>query len=112
MKQIIVAVMFIAAGGILFELFTGTPEGTTAYAGSKLRCSGPYQVIKGQGKIATPYCEDGYLAKVARGYGMNVSARSIRQNPHKKDDACRLVGHDNRVSDICSGHRDESDGRR
>ena len=105
MKQIIIGILFAATAGILFQLFAGTPE-TTAYAGSKLRCEGPYQIIKGQGKIATPYCEDGYLAQVARGYGMNVSANSIRYNPHKKDDACRLVGHDIRVSDICAGHRD------
>ena len=106
MKQIIIAILLTATAGMLFQLFTGTAETTSAYAGSKLKCSGPNQVINGQGKIATPFCEDGYLASVARSYGMNVSANTIRHNPNKKDQACRFVGHDIRVSDICAGHRD------
>ena len=111
MKQIIIGILFAATAGIMFQLFTGTPEATPAYAGSKLKCSGPYQVIKGQGKIATPYCEDTYLAAIARSYGMNVSGRAVRQNPHKKQEACRLVGHDIRVSGICAGYSGNSRDR-
>ena len=98
MKQIILLIIIFAFSAI--------------EASAAIKCSGPYQIIKGQGKIATPYCEDGYLASVARGYGMRVSANTIRHNPHKKDEACRIAGHDIRVSDICAGHRDESGGRR
>jgi len=97
-------------GIIAISIITPLTSGDAAHAA--IRCEGPYQLVRGQGKIATPYCEDGFLAAVARGYGMKVSGNAIRHNPHKKDDACRLAGHDIRVADICAGHRDESDGRR
>jgi len=77
----------------------------TADAGSGIRCSGPYQYVKGVGKIATPYCEDKYLARVARSRGMKISNRAVRLNPHAKQDACDIAGHDIRVSGICSDYR-------
>jgi len=76
----------------------------TADAGG-IRCSGPYQYVKGIGKIATPYCEDKYLARIARTRGMNVSSRAVRLNPHAKQKACDMAGHDIRVSGICSDYR-------
>ena len=89
--------------------FTIGPAG----AASKIKCNGPWQVVKGVGEIATPYCGDGYLARVARGYGVKVSANTIRWNPERKSEVCRLIGHDNRVSDICAGLTDEDyHGRR
>ncbi len=74
-------------------------------ADAKIRCQGPYQInsVIG-GKIATPYCEDNYLAAVARAHGMRVSGRAVRQNPHVKEDTCRLVGYDIRVQHICAGY--------
>ena len=83
----------------------------TANAGSGIRCSGPYQYVKGIGKISTPYCEDRYLARVARSRGMKVSGRAVRLNPHKKQDACDIAGHDIRVSGICSDYRNGSRNR-
>jgi len=85
---------------------------TPAEAGSGIRCSGPYQLVKGIGKIASPYCEDNYLARVARSRGMKVSSRAVRLNPFAKQEACDIAGHDIRVSGICSGQRDGSYGRR
>ena len=67
-----------------------------------IACKGAYQITSG-GLIATPYCEDTYLAKVAQSYGLRVSSRSIRQNFNKKREVCYAVGHDTRVSDICAG---------
>ena len=73
---------------------------TVATPAGAIECRGRYQVIDGN-LHATPYCEDNYLARVARGYGVSVSNRAIRHNPSKKAEVCRLVGHDNRVSGIC-----------
>ena len=108
MHSIVKGILTASAIGILVPLFSGTPG---SVADAAIRCNGPYQVIRGQGEIATPFCEDNYLARVARGYGMNVSNRTIRQNPHKKQEACHLVGHDTRVADICAGFRDGSRDR-
>ena len=74
-------------------------------AQARIKCSGSYQVIRGHGQIATPYCEDQYLARVARGYGIRVSASAIRQNPSRKEEVCRVVGHDGRVASICHNYR-------
>ncbi len=75
-------------------------------AEAKIRCDGRWQIVKGQ-RIATPYCGDAYLARVARTYGSSVSARVIRNNPLKKQEICNWIGHDTRVSDICAGSRDQ-----
>ncbi len=75
-----------------------------------ITCQGAYQVTT-SGPIATPYCEDNYLAQVARGYGIRVSNRTIRHNFNKKREVCYVVGHDTRVSDICAGLIDSGTGR-
>ena len=74
-----------------------------AYAG--IKCSGRYQVVSGHGHLATPYCADEYLARVARGYGTRVSGSAIRRNPSRKEEICQFIGHDSRVADICSKYR-------
>lgn len=85
----------------------------TSPVSAKIKCNGPYQVVKGAGEISTPYCEDSHLASIAREYGMRVSAQSVRQNPGTKDEVCRLVGHDPRTSHTCAGtSSDYSNGRR
>ncbi len=83
---------------------------STLSAQAKIKCEGRFQIVKGQGTISTPYCEDNYLAAIARSYGRKVSNRAIRQNPNLKADVCQQIGHDNRLTDICSGYR--SDGNR
>lgn len=75
-------------------------------------CKGPYQVIRGHGELATPYCEDNYLAAVAREHGMAVSNRAVRENPILKSEICRVIGFDSRVSSICIGHMNEDGPRR
>ncbi|MGD9785220.1 MAG: hypothetical protein AB7E80_05630 [Hyphomicrobiaceae bacterium] len=74
---------------------------TTAYA---INCDGPYQITSA-GRIATPYCEDNYLARVAREYGSRVSNAEIRNNPNRKAETCLFMGHDTRVSHICDSYR-------
>lgn len=75
-------------------------------AEAKIRCDGPYQLVGGS-TIATPYCEDNYLAAVARGYGIGVSGAAIRHNYNTKQHVCHQIGHDIRVANICSGLRPE-----
>ena len=80
----------------------------TIHAQARIQCSGAYQVVRGQGQIATPYCEDQYLARVARRYGIRVSAAAIRRSPSRKEEVCRVVGHDGRVASICHNYRLDS----
>ena len=75
---------------------------TTVAAEAKIKCDGPYQ-LSGGNTIRTPYCEDNYLAYVAREYGMGVSGAEIRQNYNAKRRVCQVIRHDSRVSEICIG---------
>ncbi|MFO1172245.1 MAG: hypothetical protein U1E49_14920 [Hyphomicrobiaceae bacterium] len=75
-------------------------------AQAKIRCDGPYQIVGGS-SLPTPYCEDNYLAAVARGYGIGVSGAAIRHNFNTKQHVCYQIGHDIRVASICSGMRPE-----
>ena len=81
--------------------------GVAAAAGpaSAIECEGNFQIQKNGNRIATPYCQDGYLAIVARQYGMRVSAQAIRYNPSEKERVCRFIGEDNRVRDTCQQYR-------
>ena len=73
-------------------------------ASAKIVCNGAFQIVQGQ-QISTPYCEDNYLAAVAREYGIHVSASAVRWNPSVKERVCYTIGHDIRVSSICAGYR-------
>ncbi len=83
---------------------------TVSPATAKIHCQGPNQINASYGTLRTPYCEDEYLAHVARGYGMRVSGAAIRQNINRKVEVCRLVGNDIRVQSICGAV--SPDGRR
>lgn len=76
---------------------------------SAIECRGEYQIVQGQ-QLATPYCQDNYLSAIARKYGSRVSAREIRNNPHRKAEVCRFMGHDTRVSHICDQYRNSRPG--
>lgn len=65
-----------------------------------IACKGGYQVVQGN-LLATPYCQDALLAKVARQYGFKTSALAIRENPNHKREICRFVGRDIRVQENC-----------
>ena len=83
---------------------------STMSASAAIRCNGQFQVIRGQGELSTPYCEDKYLAIIARSYGWKVSNVTIRQNPNLKARVCRHVGHDSRLRVICSNYIYGNDG--
>ncbi len=93
-----VARAVIAVAVLTFSIALAAP------ADAKIRCKGPFQVIKGVGQHVTPYCEDKYLARIARSYGWKVGNRSVRNNPSLKARICRHIGHDNRLIGICSGN--------
>ncbi|MFM1814087.1 MAG: hypothetical protein RLZ98_782 [Pseudomonadota bacterium] len=83
----------------------------SAPAEARISCSGPWQIVDGR-HIASPFCGDEHLAKVARQYGMHVSGRALRRSFAMKQETCQLVGHDNRVREICTGFRNDYDGDR
>ena len=94
---------FVLAGAALLIAAAGER------AEARIVCDGAYQIVQGS-PVATPYCEDNYLAAVARSYGMKVSAAAVRSNPSTKAQVCYTIGHDIRVTDICASYR--RDGRR
>ena len=97
----------IAAAGALGAVIGAS---WTQPASAGIECRGNFQVSE-YGLINTPYCEDDYLAKVAREYGVKVSASRIRRNPGVKERVCRLVGNDNRVRDTCRRYLPDGDRR-
>jgi hypothetical protein len=76
-------------------------------AEARIVCREGFQVSGGQ-EISTPYCNDNYVAEVARKYGVRVSNEEIRNNPARKDEVCRFIGYDTRVRDYCNTDRDGS----
>lgn len=72
----------------------------SAPADARIKCVDGNQIVSGS-PIATPYCQDELVAKVAREHGMKVSAASIRNNPNLKRNVCQLVGRDNRIYIAC-----------
>jgi hypothetical protein len=80
-------------------------------AEARIKCQGNFQVTK-YGLIATPYCEEAQIARVARSYGERVTAAEVRNNPNKKVYLCRRFGGDNRLKGSCAGYGPDSGGRR
>jgi hypothetical protein len=78
-------------------------------AEARIRCKEGYQLTRGQ-PISTPYCQDEYLAEVARGYGMRVSGDAMRNSPSAKQRVCAFIGSDIRVREACHGYGDDLRG--
>ena len=78
---------------------------SSSFAGPHaIKCVRGYQIVKGIGPIATPYCQDNLVAQVAREHGIKVTDREIRLNPNTKNDVCIVIGSDIRVTQACSGY--------
>lgn len=73
---------------------------TALPASAKFKCRNGAQLVAGNW-IATPYCQDALLGRVAREHGFKVSNHDIRHNPNKKRNICRFVGKDIRVQEHC-----------
>jgi hypothetical protein len=76
-------------------------------ATARIECKGNFQVTK-YGLLATPYCADEQIAKVARTYGWKVTAKDVRNNPLTKVQICQVLGGDIRLKGSCAGYGPES----
>ncbi len=85
----------------------GAALATAATPALAINCEGNFQVQRSGQRIATPYCEDGNLASVAREYGVRTTAHEMRWNVGEKSRVCRFIGDDNRVRDTCAPYRDD-----
>ncbi len=50
---------------------------TASPAAARIQCQGNFQVSK-YGLIATPYCEEEQIARVAQSYGARVTGAEVR----------------------------------
>ena len=81
-----------------------------APASARIQCQGNFQVTK-YGLLATPYCEEREIARVARSYGANVTDAEVRNNPLTKVYLCQVYGYDNRLKGSCGAYAPELYGR-
>jgi hypothetical protein len=70
-------------------------------------CRDGYQVVAGR-EISTPYCNDNYVASIARKHGVKVTDAEVRNNPARKSEVCRFVGNDIEIQHYC----DDPDSKR
>ena len=78
-------------------------------AAARIQCQGNFQISK-YGPIATPYCEEEQIARVAQSYGWKVTADEVHNNPLKKVYVCQNLGGDNRLKGSCAGYGPDSYG--
>ena len=72
-------------------------------ATARILCDGEFQITK-YGPIATPYCGDQLIARVANEYGWRQSAAQVGSNPLAKVYICQTLGTDWRLQGPCSGY--------
>ena len=75
-------------------------------ATARIECRGNFQISK-YGPIATPYCEEENIARVAQSYGIRVTATEVHRNPLKKVYLCQTIGNDSRLKGSCAGYAPE-----
>ena len=75
-------------------------------AAARIECRGNFQITQ-HGPIATPYCEEEEIARVARSYGMRVTGAEVHGNPLKKVYLCQTIGGDSRLKGSCAGYGPE-----
>ncbi|MDQ8700798.1 hypothetical protein [Hyphomicrobium sp. LHD-15] len=90
-----VGALIAAALAVPLVVVSGTQP-----AEARIRCVDGYQIVNGS-QIATPYCQDEMVARVARERGIKVSAAAIRENPNLKRNICQHIGRDNRIHLAC-----------
>ena len=88
-------------------LTTASPQPAAAH----IPCNGDFQVTK-YGLIATPYCEEEQIAKVANSYGWRYSAAEVHNNALTKVYLCQTIGYDWRLQAACSGYSPHGGGHR
>jgi hypothetical protein len=80
-------------------------------AAARIECRGNFQVSKKYGLIATPYCQEEEIARVARSYGFKVTGAEVRNNPLKKVYLCQTIGDDIRLKGSCGAYSRDLYGR-
>jgi hypothetical protein len=81
-----------------------------APAHARIECRGSFQITK-YGPVATPYCQEEEIARVARSYGYKVSGAEVRNNALKKVYLCQIIGNDVRLKGACGAYSHELYGR-
>ncbi len=102
-RQLLSGTAALAAAAV-FAISLASP------AAARIECRGNFQVSK-YGLIATPYCEEEQIARVARSYGERVTGAEVRNNPLKKVYLCQVYGYDTRLKGSCAGYAPELYGR-
>lgn len=69
-------------------------------AQAAIACDGNYQIVDGR-PVGSLYCREMNLARIARSRGWPVTDEAIRYSETWKAQACRAIGFDNRVQEIC-----------
>jgi|KBSMisStaDraftv2_1062788.scaffolds.fasta_scaffold731591_1 predicted RNA-binding Zn-ribbon protein involved in translation (DUF1610 family) len=72
-------------------------------ADARISCQGEFQVTQ-YGLIATPYCGDEEIARVANSYGWHRQAATVHTNPLSKVYICQTLGYDWRLQSPCAGY--------
>ena len=78
-------------------------------AAARIECQGNFQMSK-YGPIATPYCEEEQIAKVAQSYGWKVTADQVHKDPLTKVYVCQNLGYDIRMKGSCGAYSPENFG--
>jgi hypothetical protein len=69
-------------------------------AEARIACNKGYQLVQGSW-LATPFCQDQYVAQVAHDYGFPASPNRVRNDPLFKQRLCRFIGQDIRIKESC-----------
>jgi hypothetical protein len=85
----------LASGVMAWAVLLASPA-----AAFRIKCENGFQRVKGD-LISSPYCQDEYLAVVAREYGFSATGAKLRNNPNFKKEICRFVFNDIRVQGTC-----------
>ena len=81
-----------------------------AGAEARIVCREGFQTVGGQ-EISTPYCNDNYVAEVARARGISVTNEAVRNSPSLKNEICRKIGRDIRIHEYCDVDTGSDSGR-
>lgn len=79
-------------------------------ANARIICREGFQVLAGR-EISTPYCNDNYVAEVARARGFTVTNEAVRDSPSLKNEICRRFGSDIRIAHYCNSDDGRDRGR-
>jgi hypothetical protein len=101
----------LQSGLTSFATIVGLSAASLQPAAARISCDGDFQITQ-YGRIATPYCEEEQIAKVANSYGSRVSAAEVHNNPLTKVYLCRTIGYDWQLQAACSGYSPRGGGAR